>query len=96
MGLPEYDPVRLTIEGEDGLQGTQADAELLDADTAGLWMAGTSIRFVRGGGWRGVGGVTSAEISIFVKSRIFIRSLSIQPAVVWRRRFFNMFEHAGG
>ena len=42
MGLPEFDPVRLTIEGEDGLQGTQAGEELLDADTAGLWMAGAS------------------------------------------------------
>ncbi|CAM9622894.1 unnamed protein product [Sphacelaria rigidula] len=44
MGLPEFDPVRLTIEGEDGLQGTQAGEELLDADTAALWMAGKEFR----------------------------------------------------
>ena len=44
MGLPEYDPVRLTIEGGDGLEGTQAGTELLDADTAGLWMAGKEFR----------------------------------------------------
>ncbi|CAN0435588.1 unnamed protein product, partial [Phaeothamnion confervicola] len=40
MGLPEWDVVRLTIEGEAGLDGTSAAAELLDADTAQLWMAG--------------------------------------------------------
>lgn len=44
MGLPEYDPVRLTIEGGDGLEGTQAGTELLDAETAGLWMAGKEFR----------------------------------------------------
>eukprot|EP00904_Undaria_pinnatifida_P003098 jgi/Undpi1/1278/HiC_scaffold_11.g04670.m1 len=44
MGLPEYDPVRLAIEGGDGLEGTQAGTELLDAETAGLWMAGKEFR----------------------------------------------------
>lgn len=44
MGLPEFDPVRLTIEGEYGLEGTQAGTELLDAETAGLWMAGKEFR----------------------------------------------------
>lgn len=44
MGLPEYDPVRLTIEGEDGLEGTQAGSELLDGNTATLWMAGKEFR----------------------------------------------------
>lgn len=44
MGLPEFDPVRLTIEGEVGLEGTQAGSELLDEETAGLWMAGKEFR----------------------------------------------------
>lgn len=44
MGLPEFDPVRLTIEGGAGLDGTQAGAELLDEETAGLWMAGKEFR----------------------------------------------------
>eukprot|EP00903_Cladosiphon_okamuranus_P019889 g18281.t1 len=44
MGLPEFDPVRLTIEGGGGLEGTQAGVEILDEDTAGLWMAGKEFR----------------------------------------------------
>lgn len=44
MGLPDYDPVRLVIEGTDGLDGTQAGTELLDENTAGLWMAGKEFR----------------------------------------------------
>ncbi|CAM9748459.1 unnamed protein product [Pylaiella littoralis] len=44
MGLPEFDPVRLTIEGGEGLEGTQAGTEVLDEDTAGLWMAGKEFR----------------------------------------------------
>ncbi|CAM9304508.1 unnamed protein product [Hapterophycus canaliculatus] len=44
MGLPEFDPVRLTIEGGEGLEGTQAGAELLDEETTGLWMAGKEFR----------------------------------------------------
>lgn len=44
MGLPEYDPVRLVMEGTDGLDGTQAGTELLDENTAGLWMAGKEFR----------------------------------------------------
>lgn len=39
MGLPEWDTVRLTIEGEDGLDGTSAGQELLDPNTAELWAA---------------------------------------------------------
>ena len=39
MGLPEYDTVRLTIQGNEGLEGTAAGRELLDADTAELWVA---------------------------------------------------------
>jgi len=39
MGLPEYDTVRLTIEGEHGLEGTAAGVEILDPATAELWVA---------------------------------------------------------
>ncbi len=39
MGLPEYDTVRLTIEGNEGLEGTAASQELLDPNTAELWVA---------------------------------------------------------
>lgn len=44
MGLPEYDPVRLAIEGSDGLDGTHAGTEVLNEETAGLWMAGKEFR----------------------------------------------------
>lgn len=39
MGLPEYDTVRMTIEGDEGLDGTAAGQELLDQNTAELWVA---------------------------------------------------------
>jgi hypothetical protein len=39
MGLPAWDPVALCVAGEDGLDGTQAAAELLDAGEAQLWVA---------------------------------------------------------
>jgi hypothetical protein len=39
MGLPTWDTVRLTIEGNDGLDGTSAATELLDPETAELWVA---------------------------------------------------------
>ena len=39
MGLPAWDTVRLTIEGEAGLEGTAAGMELLDMNTAELWVA---------------------------------------------------------
>ena len=39
MGLPEWDTVKLTIEGEEGLDGTAAGAELLDPNTTELWVA---------------------------------------------------------
>jgi hypothetical protein len=39
MGLPEWDPVRLALEGEDGLGGTAAAQELLDVERATLWLA---------------------------------------------------------
>ena len=39
MGLPEWDTVRLTIEGEYGLDGTAAGQELLDPSNAELWAA---------------------------------------------------------
>lgn len=39
MGLPEWDTVRLTIQGNEGLEGTSAGVEMLDPDTAELWVA---------------------------------------------------------
>ena len=39
MGLPEWDTVRLTIEGIDGLEGSAAGQELLHSDTAELWIS---------------------------------------------------------
>lgn len=39
MGLPTWDIVRLTIEGTAGLEGTSASQELLDEDTAEVWIA---------------------------------------------------------
>ena len=39
MGLPEWDTVRLTIESEDGLDGTAAGEAILDGDRAELWVA---------------------------------------------------------
>jgi hypothetical protein len=39
MGLPDWDTVRLTIEGNEGLDGTAAGQEMLDENTAELWVA---------------------------------------------------------
>lgn len=39
MGLPDFDSVRLTIEGVEGLEGTAAGQEILDGNTAELWIA---------------------------------------------------------
>ena len=39
MGLPEWDTIRLTIEGNEGLEGTGAGQGLLDENTAELWVA---------------------------------------------------------
>lgn len=39
MGLPAWDPVALCLEGEDGLDGTQAAMELLEPNEAQLWVA---------------------------------------------------------
>ena len=39
MGLPEWDSVRLTIEGEGGLEGTSAGMEVMDEETTELWVA---------------------------------------------------------
>ena len=39
MGLPEWDTIRLTIESEQGLDGTAASTQLLDEATAELWVA---------------------------------------------------------
>lgn len=42
MGLPAWDSVRLAIEGEAGLDGTAAGQEILDENTAELWVASRS------------------------------------------------------
>ena len=39
MGLPEWDTIRLTIEGNEGLEGTGAGQHILDEETAELWVA---------------------------------------------------------
>ena len=39
MGLPEWDTIRITIEGVEGLDGTSAGMNVLDADTTELWVA---------------------------------------------------------
>lgn len=39
MGLPDWDTVRITIEGNEGLDGTGAGQELIDENTAELWVA---------------------------------------------------------
>mmetsp|Transcript_29385 Transcript_29385/g.50720 ORF Transcript_29385/g.50720 Transcript_29385/m.50720 type:complete len:288 (-) Transcript_29385:69-932(-) len=39
MGLPAWDTVALALEGDEGLDGTQASAELMDPETATLWVA---------------------------------------------------------
>eukprot|EP00607_Mallomonas_marina_P003260 CAMPEP_0182427346 /NCGR_PEP_ID=MMETSP1167-20130531/17104_1 /TAXON_ID=2988 /ORGANISM="Mallomonas Sp, Strain CCMP3275" /LENGTH=227 /DNA_ID=CAMNT_0024609523 /DNA_START=225 /DNA_END=911 /DNA_ORIENTATION=- len=42
MGLPVHDTIRMTIEGENGMEGTAVGQELLDPDTAELWVASRS------------------------------------------------------
>lgn len=39
MGLPAYDTIQMTIEGNEGLEGTAAGQQLLDENTAELWVA---------------------------------------------------------
>lgn len=39
MGLPEWDTVRVTLETVEGLDGTAAGVEVLDPETAELWVA---------------------------------------------------------
>lgn len=39
MGLPEWDTIRLTLQGNEGIEGTAAGVELLDPETAELWVA---------------------------------------------------------
>jgi hypothetical protein len=39
MGLPEWDTVKLTIEGIEGLEGTQAGMDIIEPDNAELWVA---------------------------------------------------------
>jgi len=46
MGLPDWDTIKLTIDGCDGLEGTQAAEGILDPAKAELWVA--SRNFDRG------------------------------------------------
>eukprot|EP00600_Ochromonadales_sp_CCMP1393_P004995 CAMPEP_0174954854 /NCGR_PEP_ID=MMETSP0004_2-20121128/658_1 /TAXON_ID=420556 /ORGANISM="Ochromonas sp., Strain CCMP1393" /LENGTH=285 /DNA_ID=CAMNT_0016202719 /DNA_START=23 /DNA_END=880 /DNA_ORIENTATION=+ len=39
MGLPEWDTIRLTIEGNEGLDGTGAGQNVLNEETSELWVA---------------------------------------------------------
>ena len=40
MGLPEWDPMRMAIEDDEDLAGTQGGADQLEADSSQLWWAG--------------------------------------------------------
>lgn len=44
MGLPEWDIVRRTIESESGLEDTSVGGQLLDPNTAELWVAGRAFQ----------------------------------------------------
>lgn len=46
MGLPEWDTIKLLFDGDEGLEGTGAAADLVDSANARLWAAGKE--FVRG------------------------------------------------
>merc|ERR1711991_751096 len=39
MGLPDWDIVKMTIDGIEGLDGTSAGNEALNGETAELWVA---------------------------------------------------------
>mmetsp|Transcript_11714 Transcript_11714/g.21761 ORF Transcript_11714/g.21761 Transcript_11714/m.21761 type:complete len:285 (+) Transcript_11714:50-904(+) len=43
MGLPEWDTVRLTIEGVEGLEGTAAGQDLMDPESAEVWIASRAL-----------------------------------------------------
>lgn len=43
MGLPEWDTVRLTIEGIEGLEGTAAGQDLMDPESAEVWIASRAL-----------------------------------------------------
>lgn len=42
-GLPEWDTVRLSLDGTDGLKGTAAVQNVLDPDTTELWVASRKV-----------------------------------------------------
>jgi hypothetical protein len=46
MGLPEYDIIRIIIEGSEDVTGTAASVDYLEADSTELWWAGKE--FLRG------------------------------------------------
>ena len=39
MGLPQFDPAKLALEGDEGLDGVAVGNELMDPETASLWVA---------------------------------------------------------
>lgn len=40
MGLPDYDPIKLSLEGKEEIEGTSASLTYLDPETCTLWWAG--------------------------------------------------------
>uniref|UniRef100_A0A0A9YT76 Uncharacterized protein C21orf59 n=2 Tax=Lygus hesperus TaxID=30085 RepID=A0A0A9YT76_LYGHE len=43
MGLPPHEPIRLELENNEDLSGTQASAEVVDPNLAQLWFSGKEI-----------------------------------------------------
>jgi len=39
MGLPPHDPIKMELDGEEDLTGTQASKEVLDEDSTAIWWA---------------------------------------------------------
>lgn len=44
MGLPPYEPIRLELENQEDLSGTQASNEVIEENLAQLWWAGKEIQ----------------------------------------------------
>jgi hypothetical protein len=73
MGLPEWDTVRLTIEGNGGLDGTAAGQELLDPNTSELWIASRALD-------RGIGRLVADRLGRNEKTKVV--SSSPDPPVL--------------
>jgi hypothetical protein len=72
MGLPEWDTVRLTIEGVGGLDGTAAGQELLDPNTSELWIASRALD-------RGTGRLVADRLGRNDKTKVRLPSLLSSP-----------------